>query len=139
MLAVRRPLETEAVRIATRNAGPAAHRQILLRMLELIEVYEAGDGWRPADWRFHAAIHEATGNPLFGTLIHQIHRAFDDLYNAPFNQPHLGAATIPVHRDLAEAIVAGDEGRAVAVMSDILSDVEQTAHQITRGCHADAP
>ena len=83
MLAVRRPLEIEAVRIATRVADDAARRRIMLRMLELMEVYEAGEDWRPADRLFHAAIHDATGNPLFAKVIHQIHRAFHDLYDAP--------------------------------------------------------
>lgn len=136
MLAVRRPLEIEAVRIATRVADPAARRRILLRMLELMEVYEAGEDWRPADRLFHAAIHDATGNPLFAKVIHQIHRAFHDLYDAPFDQPQLGASTIPIHRDLAEAIVAGDEEKAVTIISGILSDVDEAAIQIARGLHA---
>jgi DNA-binding FadR family transcriptional regulator len=136
MLAVRRPLEIEAVRIATRVADDAARRRIMLRMLELMEVYEAGEDWRPADRLFHAAIHDATGNPLFAKVIHQIHRAFHDLYDAPFDQPQLGASTIPTHRPLAEAIVAGDEERAVAIISGILSDVDDAAIQIARGLHA---
>ena len=136
MLAVRRPLEIEAVRIATRVAGEAARRKIMLRMLELMEVFEAGEDWRPADRQFHAAIHDATGNPLFAKVIHQIHRAFHDLYDAPFDQPQLGASTIPAHRPLAEAIVAGDEERAVVIISGILSDVDEAAIQIARGLHA---
>lgn len=136
MLAVRRPLEIEAVRIATRVADESARRKIMLRMLELMEVYEAGEDWRPADRQFHAAIHDATGNPLFAKVIHQIHRAFHDLYDAPFDQPQLGASTIPAHRPLAEAIVAGDEDRAVAIISGILSDVDEAAIQIARGLHA---
>ena len=136
MLAVRRPLEIEAVRIATRVADEAARRRIMLRMLELMEVYEAGEDWRPADRQFHAAIHDATGNPLFAKVIHQIHRAFHDLYDAPFDQPQLGASTIPAHRPLAEAIAAGDEDRAVTIISGILSDVDEAAIQIARGLHA---
>lgn len=136
MLAVRRPLEIEAVRIATRVADEAARRRIMLRMLELMEVFDASGDWRPADRDFHAAIHEATGNPLFAKVIHQIHRAFHDLYDAPFDQPQLGASTIPAHRDLAEAIAAGDEEKAVAIISGILSDVDEAAIQIARGLHA---
>ena len=132
MLAVRRPLEIEAVRIATRVADEAARRRIMLRMLELMEVYDAGEDWRPADRLFHAAIHDATGNPLFAKVIHQIHRAFHDLYDAS----RRGASTMRAHRDLAEAIVAGDEGKAVAIMSAIMSDVDEAAIQIARGLHA---
>jgi len=135
MLEVRRPLEVEAVRIATRNAAEAARRRIMLRMYELMEVYDSGGDWRPADRQFHAAIHEATGNPLFAKMIHQIHRAFHDIYDAPFDQPQLGASTIPAHRGLAEAIVAGDETRAVLLIEGILAEVDQAARNIARNFH----
>ncbi|MGB4826958.1 MAG: FCD domain-containing protein [Paracoccaceae bacterium] len=133
MLAVRRPLEIEAVRIATRSATDEARKLIALRMAELLADHDAGEDWRPADYRFHAAIHDATGNPLFGKVINQIHRGFHDIYEAPFNQPQLGHATIPLHRDLALAIINGDQPRAVAVMERILDDVDIVATEIARG------
>lgn len=124
MLAVRRPLETEAVRYATRNATDPQRRTIRQGVAELLTVYDAGEDWRAADHRFHAAIHEASANPLFGQLIRQIQQAFDEIYAAPFGQPHLGADTIPLHGPLADAIVAGDEAAGVAIMLDILTRVE---------------
>lgn len=130
VLAVRRPLEIEAARIAAKVASPAMRAQIMARMGELMTIYEAGGDWRAADFRFHAAIHEATGNPLFGKVIEQIHRAFHDLYQAPFGQPQLGSDTIPLHRPLAEAIVAGDAARAGAIMEQILADVDSAAKEI---------
>lgn len=122
--AVRRPLEIEASRLAARNADEQDRKVILARMAELIAIYEAGEDWRPADHRFHAAIHDATGNPLFGQLIWQIHHAFHDIYDTPFGKAHLGVATIPLHRPLAEAIAAGDESRAAALTGEILDIVE---------------
>ena len=41
-----------------------------------------------------------------------------------------------IARRIAEAIVAGDEERAVALISGILSDVDDAAIQIARGLHA---
>ena len=102
----------------------------------MIAVYESGEDWRPADYRFHAAIHEATGNPLFGKLINQIHRGFHDIYEAPFGQPQLGHATIPMHRDLALAIIAEDETGAVALIERILDDVNTAATETARGTNA---
>lgn len=124
MLAVRRPLEIEAVRIATQNATEQERRAILARMAELVAVFEAGEDWRPADHRFHAAIHDATGNPLFGQLIWQIHNAFHDIYDTPFGKPHLGEASIPLHKPMAEAIVAGDAARAAALTAEMLDIVD---------------
>lgn len=127
--AVRRPLEIEASRLAARNATEQERKVILARVAELDAVYEAGEDWRPADHRFHAAIHDATGNPLFGQLIWQIHHAFHDIYDTPFGKAHLGESTIPFHRPLAEAIVARDETKAAELTAKILDIVEAEVRQ----------
>lgn len=131
--AVRRPLEIEASRLAARNATGQDRKVIVARMAELIAVFEAGEDWRPADHRFHAAIHDATGNPLFGQLIWQIHHAFHDIYDTPFGKAHLGATTIPLHKPLAEAISAGDEHRAAELTGQILDIVEVEVRQEMEG------
>ncbi len=135
MLAVRRPLEVEATRIASRVASEPARQLILARAATLQAAYAAGEDWRPADFRFHGAIHDATGNPLFGKIINQIHRGFHDVYEAPFDQPHLGQSTIPAHQDLARAIASGDEAGAVAIMDAILGEVAAAAERIARDAH----
>ena len=131
--AVRRPLEIEASRLAARNATEQERKVIVARMAELIAVFEAGEDWRPADHRFHAAIHDATGNPLFGQLIWQIHHAFHDIYDTPFGKAHLGATTIPLHKPLAEAIASGDEHRAAELTGQILDIVEGEVRQEMEG------
>ena len=122
--AVRRPLEIEAVRLAAQNASDTDRRIIRARCDELQAIYEAGRDWRPADARFHAAIHDASGNPLFGQLIRQLHEAFHDIYEVPLGKPQLGHCTIVTHIDLMEAVVAGDGARAVDVVTDIIDTVE---------------
>lgn len=126
-LQVRRPLEIEAVRLASRLATPAARERITARMLDLVAVHGAGEDWRRADHAFHAAVHDATGNPLFGQLVGQLQRAFLEVYDAPFGQPQLASDTIPLHRPLAEAVVAGDAEAAAALMARILDDTEAAA------------
>ncbi|MGB5557733.1 MAG: FadR/GntR family transcriptional regulator [Paracoccaceae bacterium] len=130
---VRRPLEIEAVRLATANATDQDRRVITARVAELLAVYEAGEDWRPADHRFHAAIHEATGNPLFGQMIHQIQKAFHDIYEAPFGQPHLGSDTLPLHRDLAEAIANRESDRAAKIAAQIMDMVETEVLEVMAG------
>jgi GntR family transcriptional regulator, transcriptional repressor for pyruvate dehydrogenase complex len=121
---VRRPLEIEVSRLAALNATVADRREIMRRMDVLSAIYEAGEDWRTADALFHEAIHKAAGNPLFGQLIHQIHRAFHDIYQAPFGEPQLGETSIPMHRDLAMAVVDGRPDDAVGVMTKIADLVE---------------
>lgn len=121
---VRRPLEIEAVRLAARNMTEHHARVIMGRLEELMAIYDRGDDWREADNHFHTAIQAATGNPLFAQLIHQIQQGFNEIYEAPFGQPQLGQDTIPLHPGLAEAVVAGDEEGAAAVMRQIMDMVE---------------
>ncbi|WP_269582871.1 FadR/GntR family transcriptional regulator [Roseibium sp. Sym1] len=123
MQQVRGPLEIEAVRIATRQATPEQRKVINARAAELMAVFEAGEDWRPADHRFHNAIHEATGNPLFQQFIEQIQKAFHDIYETPFGKAHLGQETIPLHRPLADAIIAGDEDKAAELTAQIIDMV----------------
>ena len=129
-LAVRRPLEIEAARLAARHGSDAQGRVIIARAAELMAIYEAGEDWRAADNRFHDAIHEASDNPLFNQLIRQIQKTFGEIYEAPFGEPELGHATIPMHRGLAEAIAAGDEDAAAATMAAIMDRLEEDVHAV---------
>lgn len=122
--AVRRPLEIETVRLAAQNATDQEKRIIMARVTELIAVHAAGEDWREADYRFHGALQDACGNPLFGQLIQQIQQGFNEVYEAPFGQPHLGEGSIPLHLPLAEAVVAGDADKAARIMEEILDQVE---------------
>lgn len=124
-LAIRRPLEIEAVRHAARNGPARAKKLIIARVAELMAVYEAGEDWRPADHRFHTAIHNASGNPLFGQIIGQLQQAFNSIYAAPFGKPHLGRETVPAHKPMAEAIEAGDEAEAGRLMARIMDMLEK--------------
>ncbi|MEW7009290.1 FadR/GntR family transcriptional regulator [Lentilitoribacter sp. EG35] len=131
--AVRRPLEIEAVRVAARNVTTQQSRVILARVAELMAAYEAGEDWRAADHRFHRAIHEASGNPLFEQLIRQIQEGFNAIYETPFGQPHLGLETIPLHPDLARAITERDGESAAEIMTKIMDMVEDDVREIMEG------
>lgn len=122
-LEIRRPLEIEAVRLAAVRASDKERAQIEARVLTLLGTYQAGEDWRAADQAFHGAVHDASGNPLFGGVVKQLQRAFDEVYEAPFGRPHLGSATIPRHRDLADAVLAGRPDEAARIMATILDDV----------------
>lgn len=121
---VRRPLEIEAARLGALNATDADRGMIAKRASELQAVYNAGDDWRDADARFHAAIHTATGNPLFGQLISQLQHAFHDIYQAPFGDAYLGESSIPVHQELSKAVIDGQADEAVEIMREIAEYVE---------------
>lgn len=128
--AVRRPLEIEAVRLAALNGSVKDGRTIMARVADLLEVYEADEDWRQADYRFHAALQDACGNPLFGHLIAQIQQAFKEVYEAPFGRAYLGQDSIPLHLPLAKAVVAHDASLSVRLMEQILDLVEAEIRQV---------
>ena len=121
---VRRPLEVEAIRLACSNASEHQREHIRQRADVLLEAHRNGEDWRTVDALFHSAIHDASGNPLFGQLIGKIHSVFHDIYKDPFGVPQLGEHSIPVHGDLANAVIAGDTPRAVQHMLEISSMVD---------------
>lgn len=131
--AVRRPLEIEAVRIAAQNMTDQDALIINARVAELMAIYDAGEDWRDADYRFHSAIHRTSGNPLFEQLIRQIQQGFHAIYKTPFDQPHLGQITIPLHVDLARAVTQGDGNMATMVMSEIMDIVQDEVHKVMEG------
>ena len=128
--AVRKPLEIETVRLAAEHATDQHKKMIMARAAELMSVYEAGEDWRPADYRFHGALQDACGNPLFGQLIQQIQQGFHEVYDAPFGQPHLGQASIPLHMPLAEAVIAGKAKKGATIMEKVLDMVEAEIRQV---------
>ncbi|WP_326838783.1 FadR/GntR family transcriptional regulator [Roseobacter sp. MH60115] len=134
--AVRRPLEIEAARMAALNCTKTQGRLIAARVAELIATHAAGEDWRQADHRFHSSLHDACGNPLFGQLIRQIQQGFNEVYQAPFGQPHLGQATIPIHTLLAEAVVSRNADEAARIVGEIMDMVEAEILQIMESQNA---
>lgn len=133
--AVRRPLEIEATRLAALNASDPERREILHLADKLLAQHAGGADWRLADHRFHSAIHDASGNPLFAQLIHQIQRGFGEIYEAPFGQPHLGEGTIPLHLPLAQAIAEGNISQSIEIMEKIMEMVAAEVHQVMEREH----
>lgn len=121
---VRSVLEIEATRLAAINASEKQRRLISARLEILMYDFEMGDDWRAADALFHGAINEASGNPLFGQMIKQLHDVFNDIYVEPLGEARLGERSIPLHRDLAKYVVEGNADEAVRVMREILNIVQ---------------
>ena len=120
--AVKTVLDVEAVKLASKNASPAQRVDIQQKCDALMQVYDAGLDWRPADAEFHNAVNEACGNPLFGQMINQLHDAFHNIYESPLGYTTLGSATIPIHKELSKYIIAGNADEAAMVMQQI-SDI----------------
>jgi GntR family transcriptional regulator, transcriptional repressor for pyruvate dehydrogenase complex len=133
LIEIRRTLENDVVRKATLNAT-AKQRAEIARLCDilLIEV-NAGRPWRKADHAFHGAIYDASGNPMYGQILTNLDHALERGDMSPFNRDAFGLESFPMHRDLADAIVAEDAELAVAAINRILDSVEDEVRGIIAG------
>ncbi|MGZ4660287.1 MAG: FadR/GntR family transcriptional regulator [Arthrobacter sp.] len=115
ILEVRIGLDTQAARLAARNAAPehiAAMRSLLAARRE---AWNAGDypAWARADWDFHVLVAQASGNPL----LHELYVSFGSVFHADLlrQQRRGGFNGLPDegHGELVDAIEARHEAAAV--------------------------
>lgn len=127
---VRSVLEIEATRLAAINATEKQRRMISARIEILMYDFEMGDDWREADKQFHSAINEASGNPLFGQMIKQLHDVFNNIYVEPLGEARLGEASLLLHPELAKHVIEGNPDQAERVMREILEIVQNEVKAI---------
>ncbi|KQT69030.1 GntR family transcriptional regulator [Aureimonas sp. Leaf460] len=124
-LDVRRGLEVEASMLAVRRAGASDIARIRERLEEMERVHlDKGTAGRE-DLQFHLSIYDATGNPLFRQLLEQMREAFEHFFDKPFDRPDFARRSFPFHRELFDAIAAGDAPLARQKTIDILDIVEE--------------
>ena len=133
LLDMRRVIESGTVRRAAVNATTKQRREIARLCAVLLAIVDAGQPYRAADMAFHAAICDATGNPMFGQLLQRMDEAFERSAESPFSVPGFGLASFPPHRNLSDAIVAGDADAAEAALLTIIDLVEAEIKGVIAG------
>ena len=133
LLDMRRVIESGTVRRAASNATTRQRQEIARLCDVLLAIVDAGRPYRAADTAFHGAICDATGNPMFGQLLQRMDEAFERSAESPFSVPGFGLASFPQHRNLADAIVAGDADAAEAALQRIIDLVEAEIRVIITG------
>ena len=133
LLDVRRVVESGTVRRAALNATLSQRLEIGRLCDDLLQIVARGLPYRVADAAFHAAICDATGNPMFGHMLQQMDEALERSAESPFSVPGFGLASFPPHRNLSDAIVAGDADAAEAALNTIIDRVEAEIRVIIAG------
>nr|WP_295888988.1 FadR/GntR family transcriptional regulator [uncultured Devosia sp.] len=133
LMEIRRTLENDVVRKATVGATPAQRRQISDLCDALLIEVNAGRPWRKADHAFHGAIYDATGNPMYGQLLMNLDHALERGGSSPFTADAFGLDSFPIHRELADAIVAADVDRGLEAINRLLDTVEREVKAIIDG------
>ncbi|MGV8856343.1 MAG: FadR/GntR family transcriptional regulator [Devosia sp.] len=130
LMEIRRTLENDVVRKATIKATGDQRAQISRLCDILLADVAAGRPWRKADHAFHGAIYDASGNPMYGQILVNLDHALERGGSSPFGADDFGLASFPIHRDLADAVVAGDADRAVATVNAMLDIVEDEVRTV---------
>jgi DNA-binding FadR family transcriptional regulator len=122
ILEVRLGLDTQAARLAARNAT-ADDVTALRALLTTREIaWNAGDveGWARADWGFHERVSLASGNPL----LHELYVSFGDVFHQDLLKQQRGGRldglNFEGHGALVDAIEAHDPSAAVASVNENL-------------------
>jgi DNA-binding FadR family transcriptional regulator len=130
LLEVRRTLEHDAVRKAALHATSAQRAEINRLCGVLLDAVAEGRSWREADRTFHAAVHDASGNLMYGQILRRLDEMLDRSAESPFSRDAFGLASFPIHRDLADAVGAGDPDRSAAAAQALIGSVEREVRRI---------
>ena len=131
-LEVRRGIEAEASMVAARRRTSDDLRTIEQKLVEMERIHLATGTSGPEDLAFHLAVYDATHNPLFRQLLAQMRDAFERFWDHPFDRRDFARRSFPYHRELFDAIAAGDAELARGKTLKILEIVEEDIEEMSR-------
>ncbi len=81
------------------------------------------------DWAFHSSIYRASGNPLLLQMLNGVYDTLHAFFESPPEQA-LFADSLPLHRDLFNAISQRDSEAAEAICHQILDITERDMRDV---------
>jgi DNA-binding FadR family transcriptional regulator len=129
LLEVRQPLEVEIAGLAAQRASQIHVEQLTAAIEALAEANDL-ERQTAADVRFHKALAEASGNPLFGVLLDVMAELLHESRRRTLQRSGAEMA-IAFHRRILAAVAAGDADAARRAMAQHMeqtrSDLELSA------------
>ena len=116
ILEVRVGLDTQAARLAAKNATPDDVKALRALLSKRDAAWNAGDypAWARADWGFHERVAQASGNPL----LHELYISFGEVFHTDLlrqqDRPGFDGLPHEGHGALVDALEAHDREAAVA-------------------------
>ena len=125
---VRQALEREVITLVIRRWKPE-HKAVLEAHLAR-EIEAAKEGSAPASIRlageFHTLLAGMTGNPLLSRFVSDVVSRCSVVL-AVYGRPHSADCGVHEHRDIIDALAAGEEAKAWQLMQHHLGEVEARA------------
>lgn len=127
LLAIRLIFEPSAARQVAEN-NPAAAKS-LLPLAEALATAKSREDYALADFDFHKAVLRMTGNRFLISLGDMVQTALYSLYLTEEDdfQPDRNKVVAEKHKDVAQAIMAGDGNLASQRMYDVIADGSKRA------------
>jgi DNA-binding FadR family transcriptional regulator len=135
---VRRMLEGEAAALAATRRSDGDLATMARAIDDMAEGLDDRDTYAAADVRFHVAVAAATGNRVALHAMHAIRDLLERALEQVYGIPGSAAKSLGQHRQILEAIGAGDAEEARGRMRTHLTRVEREIHEaVTTGRLAD--
>ncbi|MCG5241536.1 FadR/GntR family transcriptional regulator [Azospirillum doebereinerae] len=118
---LRVPLEGEAAALAAKRRSPEQLERIKTALDELTRALESPASAAAADFAFHRAVAEASGNDMFVSILETLHAAVENSMTLALNITAQGSAersrrVLDEHGRIYEAIAIGDSDAANLAM-----------------------
>lgn len=123
---VREVLEPEAARLAAARATDEDHEALRA----LLDEIGSGTSLIELDERVHRAVYRAAHNDLLEATLGQYYVLALRIWMIALDRAEGLAEAVEAHRDVLEAIVAGDARRAQSLMRDHVRDFEQAMRKV---------
>jgi GntR family transcriptional repressor for pyruvate dehydrogenase complex len=123
VIEVREAIETQTARLAARRREEPDLRAMRDALQRMEAAIESGGEPADADAEFHTAIVRAARNPLLEKLWNDLAEPIDQTRRASLARPGRPPRSLAAHRDILEAIEAGDEDRSATSMREHISVV----------------
>ena len=116
----REPLEILAARYAAKRGSEEQFEEIRREAAATVEAAAAEDHetFGIADWRFHDAVSEASGNPYLSVIMGAVRQMQQEVARLLARQSGVMATAAKQHTRIVEAIMSGDSERASAAMRE---------------------
>jgi DNA-binding FadR family transcriptional regulator len=122
---LRRAIEPMSANLAAQRATPEQIAEINAALVEMEAVVDDGESFAMPDLVFHQAILRMTGNELIGSLAALIETALIMSFRLSNDNPEGQRHSLPLHRDVAEKIAAGDGAGAQAALLILIDNAEE--------------
>jgi DNA-binding FadR family transcriptional regulator len=117
---VRLAIEPKAAALAAVAAGPAERASIAAAIQAMVESERTQDDPLEPDIGFHVAVLRASKNGFYSRLSELIEAALR--FSIRMTNRQTGVRSVPEHKKVADAIMAGDAKRAEAAMQALILD-----------------